>query len=52
MAMASDAVLEMNALLYEEEEERDRADAPDDPRVSFLIPFSFPNAQSTSPSTR
>src|SRR5438309_1043004 len=43
-AMDSDAVLEMNALAYEEEEQ-DRADAPDDPRVSFLIPFSFPKAR-------
>jgi hypothetical protein len=43
-AMASDAILEMNALPYEEEEQ-DRADASDDPRVSFLIPFSFPKAR-------
>jgi hypothetical protein len=43
-AMVSDAVLERNALLYEEEEQ-DQADAPDDPRVSFLIPFSFPKAR-------
>jgi hypothetical protein len=42
--MATDAVLEMNALAYENEEQ-DRADAPDDPGVSFLIPFSFPKAR-------
>jgi hypothetical protein len=42
--MASDAVLEINALPYEEEEQ-DRADAPDDPRVSFLIPFYLPKVR-------
>ncbi len=39
-AMATDAVLELNALASEDEEQ-DRADALDEPRVSFLIPCSF-----------
>ena len=39
-AMATDAVLEVNAL-PSENEEQDRADALDEPRVSFLIPCSF-----------
>jgi hypothetical protein len=39
-AMATDAVLQLNAL-PSENEEQDRADALDEPRVSFLIPCSF-----------
>jgi len=39
-AMATDAVLQLNALLSEDEEQ-DRADPLDEPRVSFLIPYSF-----------
>jgi hypothetical protein len=39
-AMATDAVLQMKALLSEDEEQ-DRADPLDEPRVSFLIPCSF-----------
>jgi hypothetical protein len=39
-AMATDAVLQVNAL-PSENEETDRADALDKPRVSFLIPCSF-----------
>jgi hypothetical protein len=39
-AMATDAVLQVNAL-PSENEEQDRADALDEPRVSFLIPCSF-----------
>jgi hypothetical protein len=39
-AMATDAVLEVNAL-PSENEELDWADAVDEPRVSFLIPCSF-----------
>ena len=38
--MATDAVLEVNAL-PSENEELDWADALDEPRVSFLIPCSF-----------
>jgi hypothetical protein len=39
-AMATAAVLQVNAL-PSENEEQDRADALDEPRVSFLIPCSF-----------
>jgi hypothetical protein len=39
-AMATDAVLPVNALPFENEEQ-DRADALDEPRVSFLIPSSL-----------
>jgi hypothetical protein len=39
-AMATDAVLQVNAL-PSENEEQDRADALDEPRLSFLIPCSF-----------
>jgi hypothetical protein len=39
-AMATDAVLEVDAIASEIEEQ-DGADALDDPRVSFLIPCSF-----------
>ncbi len=39
-AMATDAVLEVD-VLPPESEEQDRADALDEPRVSFLIPCSF-----------
>jgi hypothetical protein len=39
-AMATDAVLQVNALASEDEEQ-DRADALDEPRVSFLIPCSL-----------
>jgi hypothetical protein len=39
-AMATDAVLQVNAL-PSENEEQDRADPLDEPRVSFLIPCSF-----------
>jgi hypothetical protein len=39
-AMATDAVLEVDAL-PSESEEQERADALDEPRVSFLIPCSF-----------
>jgi hypothetical protein len=39
-AMATDAVQQVNALRCEDEE-RDRADALDEPRVSLLIPCSF-----------
>ena len=39
-AMATDAVLQVNAL-PSQNEEQDRADPLDDPRVSFLIPCSF-----------
>ena len=38
--MATDAVLQVDAL-PSENEEQDRADALDGPRVSFLIPYSF-----------
>ena len=38
--MPTDAVLEVDAL-PSESEERERADALDEPRVSFLIPCSF-----------
>ncbi len=41
-ATATDAVLQVNALLSENEEQ-DRADALDEPRVLFLIPCSFRN---------
>lgn len=37
---ATDTVLSMKAL-PREEEEQDRVDALDEPRVSFLIPYSF-----------
>ena len=40
-ATAADADLQVNALPSESEEE-DRADVLDEPRVSFLIPCSFP----------
>jgi len=40
-AMATDAVLEVNAL-PSENEEQDRANPLDEPRVSFLMPCSFP----------
>jgi hypothetical protein len=39
-AMATDAVLKADAL-RSESEEQERADALDEPRVSFLIPGSF-----------
>ena len=39
-AVTSDAVLEVNAVASENEEQ-DRADPLDEPRVSFLIPCSF-----------
>lgn len=39
-AMATDVVLQVNAL-PSENEEQDWADALDEPRVSFLIPCSF-----------
>lgn len=39
-ATATDAALQMKAL-PSEDEEQDGADAPDEPRVSFLIPSSF-----------
>jgi hypothetical protein len=39
-AMATDIVQQVNAL-RSEDEEQDRADALDEPRVSFLIPYSF-----------
>ncbi len=39
-AMATDALQQVNALRCEDEEQ-DRADALDEPRVSFLIPCSF-----------
>jgi hypothetical protein len=50
-AMATDAVLEVDALLSESAEQ-DRADALEEPRVSFLIPCSFrevPNRQLIAP---
>jgi hypothetical protein len=50
-AMATDVVLQVNAL-PSENEEQDRADALDEPRVSFLIPCSFckvPDRQSIAP---
>jgi hypothetical protein len=41
-AMATDAVLQVNALAsLNEEEEQDRAVALDEPRVPFLIPCSY-----------
>ena len=39
-AMTTDAVLPVNALPFENEEQ-ERADPLDEPRVSFLIPCSF-----------
>jgi hypothetical protein len=39
-ATATDTVLQLNALPSENEEE-DRSDALDEPRISFLIPCSF-----------
>ena len=39
-AMTTDAILQDNAL-PSEDEEQDRADTPDEPRVSFLIPCSL-----------
>jgi hypothetical protein len=48
---ATDAVLQVNAL-PSENEEQDRADALEEPRVSFLIPCSFckvPDRQSIAP---
>jgi hypothetical protein len=50
-ATATDAVVRVNAL-PSENEEQDRADALDEPRVSFLIPCSFrkvPDRQSIVP---
>ena len=50
-AIATDAILEVDAL-PSESEEQDRADALDEPRVSFLIPCSFrkvPDRQLTAP---
>jgi hypothetical protein len=50
-AMDTDAVLQVDAL-PSESEEQDRADALDEPRVSFLIPCSFrkvPDRQSIIP---
>jgi hypothetical protein len=50
-AMPTDTVLEVDAL-PSESEEQDRADALDEPRVSFLIPCSFrkvPDRQSIAP---
>ena len=50
-AMATDADQQVNAL-PSEEEEQDRAEALDEPRVSFLIPCSFrkvPDRQSIAP---
>ena len=47
LAMASDAVLEMNALACENEEQ-ERADALDDSRISFLNPCSFPKNRDLS----
>jgi hypothetical protein len=50
-AMASDAVLLVNAL-RSQNEEQDGADPLDEPRVSFLIPCSFrkvPDRESTAP---
>ncbi len=38
---ATDTVLEVNALPAENEEQQDRADALDEPRVTFLLPYSF-----------
>jgi hypothetical protein len=49
--MTDDAASEVNAL-PSENEEQDRADAMDEPRVSFLIPWSFrkvPDRQSIAP---
>jgi hypothetical protein len=50
-AMATDAILQMNAL-PSENEEQDRADPLDEPRISFLIPYTFrkvPDRQLTAP---
>jgi hypothetical protein len=50
-AITTDAVLEVDAL-PSESEEQDRADALDEPRVSFLIPCSFrkvPDRQPIAP---
>lgn len=50
-AMATDSVPEVNAL-PSQNEEQDRADALDEPRVPFLIPCSFrkvPDRQLTVP---
>jgi len=50
-AMGTDAVLEVDAL-PSENEERDRADGLDEPRISSLIPCSFrkvPNRQLIAP---
>ena len=41
--MATDAILEVNAL-RSENEEQDGADGLDEPRVSFLIPCSYRKA--------
>ena len=52
-AMAADALLEEDALPYEMEEQ-ERADALDEPRVSFRIPCSFqkiPDHQLIGPSS-
>lgn len=43
VAMATDAILEVNAL-RSENEEQDGADGLDEPRVSFLIPCSYRKA--------
>ena len=51
--LTTDAVNRVNALPAEDEEQ-DRADALDEPRVSFLIPCSFrkvPGRQSIAPRT-
>ena len=39
-AMAADAVLQVDVLPFENEEQ-ERADALDEPRVFFLLPYSF-----------
>jgi hypothetical protein len=49
--MAPDAVLDLDAL-PSEDEEQDRPDALDEPRVSFLMPYSFrkvPDRQLVAP---
>jgi ligand-binding sensor domain-containing protein len=47
-AKATDAVLQVDAL-PSESEEQDRADARDEPRVSFLIPCSFRKVSDRQP---
>jgi hypothetical protein len=52
-AMATDSVLRVNGLPFENEEQ-DRADPLDESRVCFLIPYSFrkvPDCQSIAPSS-